>query len=74
MGWPSMVVPAEWPGRDRGAQAEDGSTRVDTMTKVLPITTMVLAVGASIVYGWHADWRQCVYWASAAVITASVTF
>ena len=44
------------------------------MTKVLPITTMVLAVGASIIYGWHSDWRQCAYWASAAVITASVTF
>lgn len=35
---------------------------------------MLLAAGASTVYALHHDWRQAIYWAAAAVITASVTY
>lgn len=29
---------------------------------------------AAIVYAAHGDWRRCIYWAAAAVLTGSVTF
>lgn len=43
------------------------------MTFVFPCAMMVASAGASIVYLIDADWRHAVYWAAAAVITASVT-
>ena len=42
--------------------------------KVFPATTMTLNVLAAVSYGFNGDWRRAVYWAAAAVLTASVTF
>lgn len=42
--------------------------------KALAITSIVISVSASIGYGLQHDWRRTIYWASAAVLTASVTF
>jgi len=25
-------------------------------------------------YGWQGDWRRCIYWVAASVLTASVTY
>lgn len=45
-----------------------------TIEKALPVLLIVLDLAAAAVYGWSGDWRHCIYWASAAVLTASVTF
>ena len=42
--------------------------------KALPIFMIVVDVIASIVYGFNKDWRHCIYWAAAAVLTTCVTF
>lgn len=42
--------------------------------KVLPTVMFTLSVLASGVYAFNKDWRHAIYWAAAAVITASVTF
>ena len=52
--------------------AEVGAMRVNP--KVLPITKIVLNVFASGAYAFNKDWRHTIYWAAAAIITASVTF
>jgi len=44
------------------------------ITKILPIAQIIIAVGSSIVYFSQKDIRHGIYWAGAAVITASVTF
>jgi hypothetical protein len=44
------------------------------MTRVFPTILIVLDVAAAVVYGFSGDWRRVVYWVSAAVLTASVTF
>ena len=44
------------------------------MTRVFPIILIALDVLAAIVYGFAGDWRRVVYWVSAAVLTASVTY
>ena len=36
--------------------------------------SMCLALGASAGYALDRDWRHVIYWAAAAVLTASVTF
>lgn len=41
---------------------------------LMPLTMMGLSLIACMVYAAHHDWRRAVYWAAAAVITASVTF
>lgn len=40
----------------------------------LPIILIGIDVVASIVYGCSKDWRHCIYWAAAAVLTTCVTF
>lgn len=42
--------------------------------KALPIFMVVVDVLASAVYAFSRDWRHTIYWAAAAVLTASVTF
>lgn len=42
--------------------------------KIFPSILMSLDVAAAIVYAAHGDWRRCIYWAAAAVLTGSVTF
>jgi hypothetical protein len=42
--------------------------------KILPAVMIVLSLAASIGYFAAGDFRRGVYWAAAAVLTASVTF
>ena len=42
--------------------------------KILPAVLMVIDVGASVVYLCDGDVRRSIYWFSAAILTASVTF
>ncbi len=42
--------------------------------KVFPVSLIVLDVCAALVYLWNKDYRHCVYWLSAAVLTICVTF
>jgi len=42
--------------------------------KIFPAILIVLDVVASIAYVYSNDWRRAVYWISAAILTASVTF
>ena len=41
--------------------------------KIFPVILIVLNVGAAVVYGFHLDWRRCIYWLAAAVLTLCVT-
>lgn len=41
---------------------------------IFPLILIVLDVLAAGCYGFHGDWRKLIYWLSAAVLTASVTF
>lgn len=40
----------------------------------LPIFMVAVDVGASLVYGCYRDWRHCIYWAAAAVLTSAASF
>jgi len=42
--------------------------------KLLPCTMIVLSALSSLVYSANKDVRHAIYWAAAAVLTASVTF
>lgn len=42
--------------------------------RLFPVLLISLDVLASINYAASGDWRRCIYWASAAVLTATVTF
>lgn len=44
------------------------------LEQVLPICSIVLSVGAAIIYFWRGDIRHGIYWTSAAILTGSVTF
>lgn len=44
------------------------------MKQFFPAVLIVLDVAAGIVYACHGDWRRLIYWLSAAVLTATVTF
>lgn len=35
---------------------------------------ILLSAGSSVAYGWGGDIRMTIYWAAAAVLTASVTY
>jgi len=41
---------------------------------ILPCVSIALSVGSCAVYLWAGDYRRAIYWAAAAVLTASVTF
>lgn len=41
---------------------------------MFPAALIVLDVLSAVCYGCHGDWRMVIYWLSAAVLTASVTF
>lgn len=45
-----------------------------TLARAFPIATLTLNLFASAAYGCACDWRRCIYWLAAAVITAAVTF
>ncbi len=42
--------------------------------RVFPIILIVLDLLAAASYGWDGDFRRVIYWISAAVLTATVTF
>jgi len=44
------------------------------MTKLFPTILIALDVAAAIVYLVHGDLRHFIYWISAAVLTATVTY
>jgi len=44
------------------------------MTRIFPSILIALDLCAGAVYACHSDWRHAIYWISAAVLTASVTF
>jgi hypothetical protein len=44
------------------------------MTYLMPIGMILLSAGSSVVYFLDGDIRRTIYWAAAAVLTASVTF
>ena len=41
---------------------------------LFPSMFIFLNILSCIVYATNGDWRKAIYWASAAVLTASVTF
>lgn len=43
-------------------------------TQILPVAMILLDVGAAAVCLWHKDYRRSVYWITAAVLNATVTF
>ena len=43
------------------------------MEKALPFAIMLMSAGAALGYAACGDLRHCIYWASAAAITATVT-
>lgn len=43
------------------------------MTKVFPITLIILDLCAAIVYAYNFNWRLMIYWISAAILTTCVT-
>ena len=44
------------------------------LAKILPTVLIVIDVAASIVYACDGDIKRCVYWLSAATLTATVTY
>ena len=43
-------------------------------TKLFPTALIVLDICAAVVWWYHGDYRRTIYWLSAAVLTASVTY
>lgn len=41
---------------------------------IFPTALIVIDCAAALVYGLHGDWRHLIYWLSAAVLTATVTY
>jgi len=44
------------------------------MARVFPVIMIAMSACASAVYLYDGDFRRTIYWAAAAVLTASVTF
>jgi hypothetical protein len=44
------------------------------ITKLAPLTTIILMVASSVPYAVYGDWRRCVYWLAAAIINIVVTY
>uniref|UniRef100_A0A6M3IVX3 Uncharacterized protein n=1 Tax=viral metagenome TaxID=1070528 RepID=A0A6M3IVX3_9ZZZZ len=42
-------------------------------SKIFPTILIVLDLLAALVYGLNLDWRRCIYWISAAVLTMTVS-
>jgi len=41
---------------------------------LFPTILIILDVAAYIVYATGGDWRKCIYWLSAAILTTTVTY
>ena len=48
--------------------------RMMNRADIFPSLLILLDIGAAVVYGVSGDWRRCVYWIAAAVLTATVTY
>jgi hypothetical protein len=44
-----------------------------TAVRALPFVMVLLSIGAAFEYGVVGDWRHCVYWLAAGVLTFVVT-
>lgn len=44
-----------------------------TFAKLLPLVMTLLSVAAAGAYALDGDWRHCVYWLAAGVLTGVVT-
>ena len=44
-----------------------------TLTKLFPLSLIVLDLAASLTYAWFLDWRMCAYWFFAAALTLTIT-
>ncbi len=44
------------------------------MKLLFPTILIILDLGAAAVYGYYGDWRQTLYWFSAAVLSACVVY
>lgn len=42
--------------------------------KIFPTILMFLDIAAAIVWACRGDWRKCVYWLAAAILTFVVTY
>ena len=42
-------------------------------SKLFPVILIVLDICAVVVYGLNLDWRRCIYWIAAAVLTMTVS-
>ena len=47
---------------------------IQIITKILPVAMIVMSVFASVVYFVAGDIRKGIYWMSAAILNAAVTF
>lgn len=47
---------------------------MNQLTKLFPLTVIVLQIMAAIVYGYVRDWRHAAFWWSVAVANIAVTF
>jgi hypothetical protein len=45
-----------------------------TKAQIFPAITILIDLGACVVYLWQRDVRRALYWLFAAAITATVTF
>ena len=43
-------------------------------TKIFPATLIIIDIAAAAVYLCHGDIKRAIYWAAAAILTATVTF
>ncbi len=43
------------------------------MTKLFPILLITLDILSSLVYAVYGDWRKCIYWLAAAILSICVT-
>jgi len=43
-------------------------------TQIFPIVMMILSLCAAVMWGLDGDWRKCVYWIAAFVLTFTITF
>lgn len=43
-------------------------------TQWFPTLLILLDIAAAVPYGLHGNWRMAIYWLSAAILTACVTY
>ena len=41
---------------------------------IFPLILIALDLGAAAVYGYSGDYKKCVYWIAAAILSVTVTF